>query len=140
MMARKNFRTLGLIAVLAILIIFTFMNCYVYAQPETARSLSKRMSGKFGRGLVNMATGWGEMIRCPLEVGRERGPLLACTWGPLKGIGMTFFRTVGGVFETALFFYPLPNNYAPYFDSEFVFSKPVAEKAPPELPGEWALD
>jgi putative exosortase-associated protein (TIGR04073 family) len=134
MIMRRGFRTISLVAALAVFMICTCADWYAYAQPETVRSLSRRMSGKFGRGLVNMATGWGEMIRCPIEVGRERGPLLAFTWGPLKGIAMTVFRTVGGVFETALFFYPLPENYAPYFESEFVFSKPVPERPPLELP------
>ncbi|MCX6354671.1 MAG: exosortase system-associated protein, TIGR04073 family [Candidatus Aureabacteria bacterium] len=95
---------------------------------ETARSVSQLASGKFGRGCVNITTGWCEMIRCPMEVSRSRGALLGATWGPLKGISMTVIRTVGGVFEAVLFFYPLPGNYDPFFETEFVFSKPV----PPE--------
>jgi len=95
---------------------------------ETARSVSQLASGKFGRGLVNITTGWGEMIRCPMEVSHERGALLGATWGPLKGIAMTVIRTAGGVCEAGLFFYPLPGNYDPFFETEFVFSKPV----PPE--------
>ncbi len=132
-MVRKNYRLIGLV-VLLVVIVFTYLNSTAHAQGETVRGLSKRMSAKFGRGLVNAATGWGEMIRCPLEVGQERGALLAYTWGPLKGIAMSFFRTVGGVLETGLFFFPLPGNYDPYFESEFVFSKPVTEKPPLELP------
>lgn len=92
----------------------------------TADSVAKLASGKFGRGLVNVTTGWGEMIRCPMEIGHERGAFLGATWGPLKGIAMTILRTTGGLFETVLFFYPLPGNYDPFFDSEFVFSKPAA--------------
>ncbi|MCX6358119.1 MAG: exosortase system-associated protein, TIGR04073 family [Candidatus Aureabacteria bacterium] len=96
---------------------------------ETADSATKGASGKFGRGLVNITTGWGEMVRCPLQITRDRGVLLGATWGPLKGIAMTVIRTVGGVLETALFFYPLPGNYDPYFDPEFVFSKPAPRPA-----------
>lgn len=98
------------------------------------RDLSKKMSGKFGRGLVNITTGWMEMIRCTSEVKEERGALLGYTWGPLEGIAMTVLRTAGGVFETVLFFHPFPGQYAPLFESEFVFSKPVREKPPLELP------
>jgi len=94
------------------------------ADVETADTVAKLASGKFGRGLVNITTGWGEMIYCPIEITGERGYLLGATWGPLKGIAMTVLRTVGGVFETGLFFYRLPGNYDPYFTREFVFSKP----------------
>ncbi|MEJ2744086.1 MAG: exosortase system-associated protein, TIGR04073 family [bacterium] len=97
---------------------------------ETADTVTKRASGKFGRGCVNAATGWCEMIYCPMEITRERGRFLGATWGPLKGIAMTVLRTVGGVFEAGLFFYPLPGNYEPYFTREFVFSKP----RPADLP------
>jgi putative exosortase-associated protein (TIGR04073 family) len=88
---------------------------------ETADSFSKRASGKFGRGIVNLTTGWGELIRCPVAINRERGLLLGATWGPLKGIAMTVIRTVSGAFETALFFYPLPGNYEPFLRPEFIW-------------------
>jgi len=91
------------------------------AAGENANSVTALASGKFGRGLVNISTGWGEMIRCPKEIMRERGYLLGATWGPLKGIGMTVIRTVSGVCETALFFYPLPGNYDPFLEPEFVW-------------------
>jgi putative exosortase-associated protein (TIGR04073 family) len=100
------------------------------ADIETADTVTKRASGKFGRGLVNITTGWGEMIYCPIEITRDRGYFLGATWGPLKGIAMTVLRTAGGVLETGLFFYPLPGNYDPYFTREFVFSKPRATVLP----------
>jgi putative exosortase-associated protein (TIGR04073 family) len=94
------------------------------ADVETADTVAKLASGKFGRGLANVTTGWCEMIYCPMEITRERGRFLGATWGPLKGIAMTVLRTTGGVFEVGLFFFPLPGNYDPYFTREFVFSKP----------------
>lgn len=88
---------------------------------ETADTAARSASGKFGRGLVNTLTGWGEMIKCPKEIDRDRGRLLACTWGPLKGIAMTVIRTTVGVLEVGLFFYPLPGNYDPMLQPEFIW-------------------
>lgn len=98
---------------------------------ETADTVTRSASGKFGRGCVNIATGWCEMIYCPMEITRDRGRFLGATWGPMKGVAMTVLRTVGGVLEAGLFFYPLPGNYEPYFTREFVFSKPIPT-APPK--------
>ncbi len=91
---------------------------------ETADTVTRRATGKFGRGIVNITTGWGEMVYCPMEITKDRGYVLGATWGPLKGVAMTVMRTVSGVLEAGLFFYPLPGNYEPYFTREFVFSKP----------------
>jgi len=102
----------------------------VRADIETADTVTKRASGKFGRGIVNITTGWGEMIYCPREITKDRGYLLGATWGPLKGVAMTVLRTVGGVLEVGLFFYPLPGNYDPYFTREFVFSEPCPTVPP----------
>ena len=88
---------------------------------ETADTATRSASGKFGRGIVNVATGWGELVKCPMEITGDRGRLLGFTWGPLKGIAMTVVRTVTGVFETVLFFYPLPGNYDPMLQPEFIW-------------------
>ena len=72
-------------------------------------------------GIVNIATGWGEMIKCPAEINRDRGRLLGATWGPLKGVAMTAIRTAVGVLEVGLFFYPLPGDYDPMLQPEFIW-------------------
>ena len=94
------------------------------ADIETADTVTRSASGKFGRGCVNITTGWCEMIYCPMDITKDRGYFLGATWGPMKGVAMTVLRTVGGVLEVGLFFYPLPGNYDPYFTREFVFSTP----------------
>ncbi|MDD5555771.1 MAG: exosortase system-associated protein, TIGR04073 family [bacterium] len=102
-------------------------------QVQTADLFARDASGKFGRGIVNLATGWGELLRCPAEIARERGRLLGATWGPLKGIAMTILRTGCGAIETVLFFYPLPGNYDPLLRPEFVWPGDVfLGNAPPE--------
>ena len=94
------------------------------ADIETADTVTRSASGKFGRGCVNITPGWCEMIYCPMEITKDRRYFLGATWGPMKGVAMTVLRTVGGVLEVGLFFYPLPGNYDPYFTREFVFSTP----------------
>ncbi|MEI6632326.1 MAG: exosortase system-associated protein, TIGR04073 family [Chlamydiota bacterium] len=109
------------------------------AKVETADSATRNASGKFGRGLVNVTTGWGELIKCPREIKRDRGMLLGVTWGPLKGVAMTVVRTTVGVLETGLFFYPLPGNYDPMLQPEFIwpgdcFIRDRSAAAPPVAP------
>jgi putative exosortase-associated protein (TIGR04073 family) len=106
---------------------------------ETADTVSRNASGKFGRGIVNVTTGWGELIKCPREITRDRGALLGATWGPLKGVAMTVIRTTVGVLETGLFFYPLPGNYDPMLQPEFIwpgdcFIKGSSAPPPPVTP------
>ena len=67
------------------------------ADIETADTVTRSASGKFGRGCVNITTGWCEMIYCPMEITKDRGYFLGATWGPMKGVAMTVLRTVGGV-------------------------------------------
>jgi putative exosortase-associated protein (TIGR04073 family) len=113
------------VCAVALVFVLSVLSAAISSAEETAtvRTLSKRMSAKFARGVVNAATGYGEMVRCPMETGRRYGVFLGATWGVLKGISMTVFREVGGVCEAALFFYPLPGNYDPLFDAPLVFSK-----------------
>ena len=86
-----------------------------------ARSFSQLASAKFERGVVNIVTGWCELIRCPISMSESHGALAGATLGVGKGIAMGIIRTVGGVFEAALFCMPPPDNYAPFFKSPTVF-------------------
>ncbi|MBI2870921.1 MAG: exosortase system-associated protein, TIGR04073 family [Candidatus Omnitrophica bacterium] len=55
--------------------------------------------GKFGRGLVNVATGWMEVFANIIEVSKEENPFLGITVGTVKGVGMTLARTGSGLFD-----------------------------------------
>lgn len=77
---------------------------------------------KLGRGLANTASGWLEI---GAEIFRESEKsdtvgalfILSPLKGFLKGIG----RTAVGIYETVTFLVPLPGDYQPIIEPEFVF-------------------
>lgn len=79
---------------------------------------------KLGRGLCNIGTFFFEV---PLQISRINqtdGPMAACTWGILKGVGMSGVRLLVGAYETVTFPVPMPGNYDPILkDPEFMFEE-----------------
>ena len=69
---------------------------------------------------------------------RDMGPV-GIIIGPIKGVGMTFYRGVVGVAETLFCMVPQPGYYDPMIDPEYVWqgwgpkrdtSKAVTEEKP----------
>lgn len=79
---------------------------------------------KLGRGLCNCVTFPFEIFEQIKRTNLSDGPMAACTWGVLKGVGMTGVRAVVGVYEVATFPIPLPKEYKPILkDPEFFFEE-----------------
>ena len=81
------------------------------------------MASKAGRGIANMTTGWLELPKQIYTTSKEDGAVKGIFIGPLKGLGMTLLRTVGGVAEFMTFFMSYPGFYDPYFDPAYVWKK-----------------
>lgn len=77
---------------------------------------------KFGRGVVNTATGWAEVIKQPIVGAKEKG-FEGGVAGFFVGIGMTVARTAVGVYDTATFLVPVPENFQPVMEPELVLEK-----------------
>jgi putative exosortase-associated protein (TIGR04073 family) len=77
---------------------------------------------KLGRGLANILTGWVELPKNIYETSVEENVLSGLTMGLAKGIGMTIVRTGAGVYETVTFPFPIPEDYQPVLEPEFVFN------------------
>src|SRR3989338_2241518 len=75
---------------------------------------------KLGRGLGNIAFGWLEIPKGIEDVGDQRNFIAGITWGPLQGIGKAVVRTLAGVYDTATFPIPHPQNFEPLVRPEFV--------------------
>ncbi|MFH1791477.1 MAG: exosortase system-associated protein, TIGR04073 family [Candidatus Omnitrophota bacterium] len=102
-----------LIAVIAIMTIFCFAtSCY-------AQDPGKKLM----RGLANIVTGWVELPKNIYDTSVEDNVFSGLTIGLAKGIGMTIVRTGAGVYETVTFPFPIPEDYAPVLEPEYVFSK-----------------
>lgn len=78
---------------------------------------------KLYRGLANVLTGWVELPKNIYDTSVEENMLSGLTMGLAKGIGMTIVRTGAGVYETVTFALPVPEDYVPVLEPEFIFKK-----------------
>ncbi|OGW84040.1 MAG: hypothetical protein A3C47_01440 [Omnitrophica bacterium RIFCSPHIGHO2_02_FULL_51_18] len=76
---------------------------------------------KLGRGVANALTGWVELPKNIYNVSVEENALAGVTLGLAKGAGMTIVRTGAGIYEIATFPFPLPQDYKPILEPEYVF-------------------
>ena len=78
---------------------------------------------KLMRGLANVLTGWVELPKNIYETSVEDNVFAGLTIGLAKGVGMTIVRTGAGVYETITFPFPIPEDYAPVLEPEYVFGE-----------------
>lgn len=75
---------------------------------------------KLGRGLANVATCFFEVPKGAVDANTTDGLIAALTFGLVKGVFNTGVRAVVGVYETATFLIPIPEDYGPILtDPEF---------------------
>lgn len=87
-----------------------------------------RMGTKLLRGGINLLTGWIEVPKQAYQVGQNDGALRGWTIGILKGLGIGFVRTAGGLYEAVTFPFPAPPDYAPIMQPPFAFSTEGASR------------
>ena len=88
-----------------------------------ASSYAQDPAKKLGRGLANILTGWIELPKNIYDTSVEDNPLAGLTIGLAKGVGMTIVRTGAGIYEVVTFPFPIPEDYAPVLEPEFIFSE-----------------
>lgn len=86
-------------------------------QPEM---IAEKMAIKFTRGVANTFTSIVELPKQTILTGRDMGPV-GYIIGPIKGIGMTFYRGVVGIAETVFCMVPQPGYYDPMIDPPYVW-------------------
>ncbi len=77
---------------------------------------------KLFRGMVNATTGWMEVPKQMSLVWQESGPWIGISWGLAKGISYAIGRSVAGGYEIATFPLPIPEDYEPLMQPEYVLS------------------
>ena len=113
----------GIKLVLAGALILSFIAATLPAFAEEG-SVVEKMGKKLGRGLVNVATGWIELPKNIYDTSVEtNNPLMGITYGLIKGVGMTVVRTGAGAYDIATFLFPIPEDYKPVLEPEFVFEE-----------------
>ena len=85
--------------------------------PET---IAEKMAIKFSRGVANTFTSIVEIPKQTILTSREMGGI-GYVYGPLKGIGMTFYRGIIGLTETIFFAVPQPGYYDPMITPTYVW-------------------
>lgn len=87
-------------------------------QPEM---IAEKMAIKFTRGITNAVTSVIELPKQTILTGRDMGAVGYIIIGPIKGVGMTFYRGMIGVAETLFCMVPQPGYYDPMMDPEYVW-------------------
>jgi putative exosortase-associated protein (TIGR04073 family) len=98
------------------------------AVPAFATDPGQYASGagaKLGRGVLNTATGWGEIPKQTIIGSKEEG-VLGGVEGFVKGIGLGVARTLAGAFEIVTFWAPVPEQFEPVMRPATVFDTTTA--------------
>jgi len=96
-------------------------------QPE---AIAEKMAFKLVRGAANITTCLGEIPKQSYNMVQDKGRI-GYLVGPLKGVGMAFYRFFVGVTETVFFAVPQPGYYDPMLEPEFVWQGWEAKRVEP---------
>ena len=77
---------------------------------------------KLGRGIANIVTSPGEIVRTTSLVGREKGIIAETSVGITQGLWRMVLRAATGVFEGGTFFIDAPKGFEPIMKPEFVWA------------------
>ena len=99
-------------------------------EAQKPEAIADKMAFKFARGITNVATAIVEIPKQSYLTVRDRGGV-GYVVGPLKGLGMTFYRGLVGVAETVFFMVPQPGYYDPMIDPEYVWKGWEERRAEP---------
>ncbi len=95
-----------------------------YADAEKD-GVAQRAGAKLVRGVVNVGTGWTEIVKQPYLIGKQQGWLAGTFRGTIEGLGMVVARTVGGAYEILTFPFPIPPGYQPMVEPSYVWEDEV---------------
>jgi putative exosortase-associated protein (TIGR04073 family) len=89
--------------------------------PPTFQEVADKSTRKFIRGVANVATGWMEVPKQTYNTWYTERSLMSPAIGFGKGVGMCISREVVGLAEMAMPLSPLPSDWEPTIEPEFVF-------------------
>jgi putative exosortase-associated protein (TIGR04073 family) len=108
-----------LINLLLLSVMFTLP--YAASAEQLPETIAEKMAIKFSRGVANTFTCIAEVPKQIVLTGRDMGPVGYAVVGPLKGIGMTFYRGIIGMTEAIFFGVPQPGYYDPMISPTYVW-------------------
>lgn len=120
-------RNLVLVAVLTMLgLALCSTNC---AQAQES-SLGPKIGWKLGRGVANLTTGWVELPKQIYTTWKAEGWVTGILQGTVDGVGMLFGRTVAGAYEIVTFPIPIPPEYQPMLQPDYVWQDEQTAETP----------
>jgi putative exosortase-associated protein (TIGR04073 family) len=134
---KNNISKLVLILTIGVFLLAPTSNRQVHAVISTSIAEVERentdvykMSHKLGRGVMNILTGWVEIPKQTAKEWQATDPLTGTIMGVTKGFVTAVTRTIVGVFEVVSFPFPVPRNYEPVMEPEFVLPTVWGERLP----------
>jgi len=77
---------------------------------------------KLGRGAANVATGWIEIPKEMVNVTENKNDIMGLFVAPFTGLWKAIVRTVAGAYEIVTFPIPMPAEYEPIVQPEYVLN------------------
>lgn len=102
---------------IVILVVTAILSSTTTASAE----LYQDITHKLFRGVANILTGWIEIPKNMYDDMVEVSPWYGWLTGLFKGLGYGIARTGTGVWDTVTFLFPIPSDYEPVWEPEFVF-------------------
>jgi len=99
-------------------------------ETKTKIDRDTKVTRKLARGVANLTFGWGEEPRQMSAEIRESNLFTGFLVGGFRGVAFTCTRTTLGLIESLNFWQPLPDNYAPIMEPEFVWDDSWGEPIP----------
>lgn len=97
-----------------------FFSSSLHAVEQKPDAIAEKMAFKLVRGVTNIVTCIVEVPKQTVVTAQNHGPI-GYIVGPVKGIGMMFYRGFIGLTETVFFSVPQPGYYEPMMNPEFVW-------------------
>lgn len=93
---------------------------------------------KLGRGILNVLTGFWEVPLNMIRICKSDGMPKGLTIGLAKGVGMSLYRTVVGVYEILSFAIPAPADYAAITDPPTLMTSETLNPEDPSMRGDFS--
>ena len=120
---------LTLLSLLLLMLLATNCSALEEQQPE---AVAEKMAFKLVRGVANVTTSLVEIPKQSYLMVRDRGKI-GYLVGPLKGMGMAFYRLFAGVTETIFFAVPQPGYYDSMIYPEYVWQGWQEKRVEPRI-------
>ena len=108
------------VTLLSLLLLMLFATTCFALEEQQPEAIAEKMAFKLVRGVANVTTSVVEIPKQSILMVHNRGRI-GYLIGPLKGMGMAFYRLFAGVTETVFCAVPQPGYYDSMIYPEYVW-------------------